>query len=101
MEPIVDDFAHEVARVPRSAPRIPFLSNLTGTWIQAGQATDPGYWTEHLRSPVRFADDLAELLRDPAVVPVELGPGRTLATLAAERLAGRRPALTSCSSVAT
>jgi acyl transferase domain-containing protein len=97
-QPMLDRFRAEVAKVrlaEPSEPSIPFLSNLTGTWIRAGQATDPGYWTEHLRSPVRFADDLAELLRDPGIVPVEVGPGRTLATLAAERLAGSRPALTS------
>ncbi|MES1243977.1 MAG: SDR family NAD(P)-dependent oxidoreductase [Acidobacteriota bacterium] len=93
--PMLERFRAEVARVKLAEPSIPFLSNLTGTWIQAGQATDPGYWTEHLHSTVRFADNLAELLRDPAIVPVELGPGRTLATLAAERLAGKRPALTS------
>jgi phthiocerol/phenolphthiocerol synthesis type-I polyketide synthase E len=94
-EPMLARFRAEVAKVRLAEPSIPFLSNLTGTWIRTGQATDPDYWTEHLRSPVRFADDLAELLRDPAVIPVELGPGRTLATLAAERLGGGRPALTS------
>ncbi len=94
-QPMLDRFRAEVAKVRLTEPSIPFLSNLTGTWIRAGQATDPGYWTEHLRSPVRFADDLAELLRDPGIIPVEIGPGRTLATLAAERLAGSRPALTS------
>jgi acyl transferase domain-containing protein len=93
--PILDRFAAEVAKLLLREPSVPFLSNLTGTWIRRDQATDPAYWTEHLRSTVRFADGLAELLRDPAVVPVELGPGRTLATLAAERLGGGRPALTS------
>jgi acyl transferase domain-containing protein len=100
-EPMLARFRAEVAKVRLAEPSIPFLSNLTGTWIQAGQATDPDYWTEHLQSTVRFADNLAELLRDPAILPVELGPGRTLATLAAERLGalgalgGGRPALTS------
>ena len=96
--PMLARFQAEVAAVQLAEPKIPFLSNLTGTWIRTGQATDPAYWAEHLRSPVRFADNLAELLRDPAAVPVELGPGRTLATLAAERLGalgGGRPALTS------
>ncbi len=96
--PMLARFRAEVAAVQLAEPKIPFLSNLTGNWIRAGQATDPGYWAEHLRSPVRFADDLNELLRDPGIVPVELGPGRTLATLAAEWLGSMgssRPALTS------
>jgi phthiocerol/phenolphthiocerol synthesis type-I polyketide synthase E len=93
--PILDRFAAELARVSFRAPSIPFLSNLTGTWIRVDQATDPGYWVDHLRSTVRFGDNLDELLRDPGIVPVEVGPGRTLATLAAERLGGGRPALVS------
>jgi acyl transferase domain-containing protein len=38
MEPALDAFRQAVAAVPRHAPRIPFVSNLTGTWIT--QATD-------------------------------------------------------------
>jgi acyl transferase domain-containing protein len=93
--PLQEAFRAEVAKVRLAAPALPFLSNVTGTWIRVDQATDPGYWAEHLRRPVRFADGLTELLRDSGIVPVELGPGRTLATLAAERLGGSRPALTS------
>ena len=54
------------ARVPRGRRgrsscrrrRCPYLSNLTGTWITAEQATDPQYWVDHLRHTVRFADCL-------------------------------------------
>ncbi|MFM9596923.1 hypothetical protein ACKI1O_47100, partial [Streptomyces scabiei] len=38
------------------------LSNLSGDWITAAEATDPGYWVRHLRGTVRFADNLALLL---------------------------------------
>ena len=62
-----------------SAPAIPFLSNLTGTWITDEQATDPKYWADQLRSPVKFADGAAALLQDPSRVCVEIGPGQTLA----------------------
>ncbi|HYW09644.1 MAG TPA: aminotransferase class III-fold pyridoxal phosphate-dependent enzyme, partial [Longimicrobium sp.] len=43
------------------------------------QATDPAYWASHLRGTVNFADGAGELLRDPARVFVEVGPGRSLA----------------------
>jgi len=96
MDPVLDRFAAEVSRVALRAPEIPFISNVTGTWITPEQATDPGYWARHLRQPVRFADGVAELLRDPRRILLEAGPGRTLATLA-----GRHPARTEQAVVAS
>ncbi|WP_394829001.1 SDR family NAD(P)-dependent oxidoreductase [Pendulispora albinea] len=81
MDPIVDAFREEVAKVARHAPSMRYLSNVTGTWITAEQATDPAYWAAHLRGTVRFADGLAELLATPNAVLLEVGPGRTLRTL--------------------
>ncbi len=82
MEPILDSFRDTVAQVELQAPQKRFLSNLSGTWIRDEEAVDPDYWTRHLRSTVRFADGLSELLRDPELLLLEVGPGRTLATLA-------------------
>ena len=65
-----------------NAPKIPFISNLTGTWIRTEEAVDPGYWVRHLRHTVRFADGISELLKQPEIALVELGPGHTLGTLA-------------------
>ncbi len=81
MEPILEAFAREVAKVRLAAPRIPYVANLTGTWIAAEQATDPAWWVRQLRETVRFADGAAELLQDRSRVLLEVGPGRTLASL--------------------
>ncbi|HEY9420051.1 MAG TPA: type I polyketide synthase, partial [Thermoanaerobaculia bacterium] len=81
MDPILEEFAREVGKVRLSEPKTPYLSNLTGAWIEPSQATDPAYWVRHLRETVRFADGAAELLRDRSRVLVEVGPGRTLASL--------------------
>ncbi|MCW2248522.1 acyl transferase domain-containing protein [Azospirillum fermentarium] len=83
MEPAVEPFLALLRRVRFSAPRIPYLSNLTGTWITEAEATRPEYWANHLRQPVRFADGLARLLERMPVPLVEVGPGRTLSTFAA------------------
>jgi amino acid adenylation domain-containing protein len=88
MEPVLGEFASRVRGVALKAPRIPYLSNLTGTWITAAEATDPAYWVRHLRETVRFAAGLTELLADPERVLLEVGPGRTLTTLARQS-AGR------------
>ncbi|HEX4497933.1 MAG TPA: amino acid adenylation domain-containing protein, partial [Thermoanaerobaculia bacterium] len=78
MDSILPAFAAELGKLELRPPAIPFLSNLTGRWIQAAEATDPDYWVRHLRGTVRFAEGMAELLDDPARVFLEVGPGRTL-----------------------
>ncbi|GET39923.1 type I polyketide synthase [Microseira wollei] len=82
MNPILDSFTQRVKKIRLNPPQIPYLSNVTGTWITAAQATDPSYWSKHLRSTVRFADGLFELMKEPANILLEVGPGRTLSTLA-------------------
>ena len=82
MEPALGPFLDEIAAVELRPPQIPYLSNVTGTWITEAEATDPGYWARHLRGTVRFADGLRELLREPDRLLLEVGPGQSLATLA-------------------
>ncbi|HEY3492501.1 MAG TPA: acyltransferase domain-containing protein, partial [Solirubrobacterales bacterium] len=85
MEPIRERLVRMVREIPRNAPRVPFLSNLTGTWITAAEATDSEYWGRHLCQPVRFGDALAELRKDPARILLEVGPGTSLTTLALQQ----------------
>ncbi|MFI5589782.1 SDR family NAD(P)-dependent oxidoreductase [Amycolatopsis sp. NPDC051758] len=83
MDPILAEFTEAVAAVPRSAPALPFLSNLTGDWITADQATDPAYWAAHLRQAVRFGDCVRTLFAGgERWTLVECGPGHQLAGLA-------------------
>ncbi|MBB4716763.1 type I polyketide synthase [Streptomyces luteogriseus] len=78
MDPVVAPYAEAVRRVRLSPPAIPFVSNITGTWITAEEATDPDYWARHVRLPVRFADGMRTLWGVDDVVLVEVGPGRAL-----------------------
>jgi len=83
MEPILAPFAEVLAGVELAPPRLPLLSNVTGTWMRPEEATDPRYWVRHLRQPVLFSDLLGELAGgDPATLLLEVGPGRTLGSLA-------------------
>jgi acyl transferase domain-containing protein len=82
MEPILEPFTERVKQVTLKSPQIPYLSNVTGTWITAEQATDSTYWRQHLRQTVRFAEGLQELLKEPTQILLEVGPGKTLSTLA-------------------
>ncbi len=82
MDPVLEPFAAEIARAQLSAPEIPILSTVTADWLTAKQATDPQYWSSHLRQTVRFHDAIQALQREPDRVYLEVGPGQTLSTLA-------------------
>jgi acyl transferase domain-containing protein/acyl carrier protein len=85
MEPIMDAFAGEVKRVPLNDPAIPYISNLTGTWMTGSAAIDPGYWAGQLRQTVRFSDGLQELIKEPCIL-LEVGPGQSLSMMARQHL---------------
>jgi acyl transferase domain-containing protein len=86
MDPILDAFASEVKKTRRNRPQIPFLSNVTGTWITPEEAMAPDYWVRHLRHTVRFSDGVRELLKEPNRVFLEVGPGNTLSSLVKRHL---------------
>ncbi|MGX1885313.1 type I polyketide synthase [Streptomyces sp. NPDC055287] len=82
VEPALPGLAEVLRSVRLNTPQIPFLSNVTGTWITDEQATDPEYWVSHTRAPVRFSDGITALTeRGDGVVLVEAGPGSQLSGL--------------------
>ncbi len=85
MEPIIGTFVAVVGEVSLHAPRIPYVSNLTGDWITPEQAVDPCYWGEHLRRTVRFADGVSRLTAGDNRILLECGPGHTLSALARQQ----------------
>jgi acyl transferase domain-containing protein len=96
-ENILEPFRRYVRSIQLSKPRLPFVSNVTGRWIQASEATDPSYWALHLRQTVRFADGIRELAANPKRILLEIGPGHTLASFAKDSLQGAA----SCETIAS
>gem|GEM_PF-3326257 len=90
MEPILAGFRDLFKGITLHAPEIPFVSNVTGTWITEAEAQSPAYWADHLRQAVRFGDGLGTLWRDPGRTLVEVGPGQTLASWALQHPAATR-----------
>ena len=83
MDPIVDRYRELVSTIELSAPQFPILSTVTGEWLTDDEATDPKYWAEHMRAPVRFSNALEKLWSEhPNRILVELGPRKTLSSLA-------------------
>jgi phthiocerol/phenolphthiocerol synthesis type-I polyketide synthase E len=93
MEPARAAFAAVVAKVSLSPPKIPYVSNLTGRWITADQATSPDYYAAQLRDTVQFRTGVQTLLSDPALLLLEAGPGTALATMAQLNETGDRAGL--------
>ncbi|BDA68748.1 beta-ketoacyl synthase [Calothrix sp. PCC 7716] len=86
MEAIADSFTELVQSINLKPPQIPYLSNVTGTWITPEQATNPSYWTQHMCQPVRFADDVNQLWAQHSPILLEIGPGQALSSLAMQCL---------------
>lgn len=82
LEGILKPFGDYLRSIRLQAPSIPFISNLTGAWITPEQAASPDYWVKHLRQTVRFADGIEKLLGSGQYALLEVGPGRTLVSLA-------------------
>ncbi|HMB55456.1 MAG TPA: condensation domain-containing protein, partial [Thermoanaerobaculia bacterium] len=91
MEACLGDYRAAVEAVSLSPPERTVISNLTGRPLTVAQATDPDYWCQQIRRPVRFADGAAHLLAadDGEAVFLEVGPGRTLTSLLRRQPAAR------------
>jgi acyl transferase domain-containing protein/thioesterase domain-containing protein len=97
IEPILPRFLEYLRGITLHAPSVPILSNRTGTWLTPEQAVRPEYWVEHLRHTVRFGEGLAVALAEPGRVLLEVGPGKTLSSLARQQpaAAGARAVIAS------
>jgi acyl transferase domain-containing protein len=81
MEAMLPEFIAQFRQVSLNTPRIPFISNLSGTWITPAEAIEPDYWARQLRHTVRFGAGITELRSDPERVFLEVGPGHSLTSL--------------------
>jgi rifamycin polyketide synthase module 9/10 len=88
MEPMLAEFAAELAGIVWHEPEIPVVSNVTGRIAGPGELADPRYWAEHVRRPVRFADGVAAAAAHGVSLFVELGPGAGLTALVEETATG-------------
>ncbi|HZF07812.1 MAG TPA: acyltransferase domain-containing protein [Thermoanaerobaculia bacterium] len=82
LDPAVPALVREAATLDLRPPAIPLVSNVTGTWMTAEEATDPGYWARHMCRTVRFAAGLETLGAEAPRALVEIGPGNTLGSMA-------------------
>ncbi|MGK7875119.1 MAG: SDR family NAD(P)-dependent oxidoreductase [Xenococcaceae cyanobacterium] len=82
MEPMLAEFEAAAKQITYHLPRIPLISNVTGTRADKNIATAE-YWVNHVRQPVRFAQSMEplqsfgyEVFLDIGPAPILLGMGR-------------------------
>lgn len=77
LDPFLEEYEHLAAQLDLGVPRIPLISNVSGTWMADDEAISPAYWARQLRSPVRLDAGLREVAHDAFLL--DIGPGRALA----------------------
>ncbi len=82
MEPILDEFESIAAEMRFKAPRIPYVSNVTGKLMETDQIPDAAYWRKHIREAVLFDDGIKTLAAEEVDVYLEVGPHPTLIGMA-------------------
>ncbi|MFC7388444.1 acyltransferase domain-containing protein, partial [Sphaerisporangium rhizosphaerae] len=86
MEPMLAEFERVVAGLTLRRPELPLVSNLSGDLV-GEEVTEPGYWVEHVRRPVRFADTITTLRGQGVCCYIEAGPDAQLTPMIEQTLA--------------
>lgn len=81
-DPILPKFRAHLETMTLRKPTRRFVSSRTGTWITDAQATDPAYWTDHLRHTIQFRRGLELLSAQGPTIYIEAGPGRSVGSFA-------------------
>lgn len=87
MEPILDEFEMQAAKLISSEPQISLVSNVTGRVHSPADRIDARYWRRHLRGTVRFAEGFASMMSQQPVALLEIGPEPVLLSMAKPALA--------------
>jgi acyl transferase domain-containing protein/acyl carrier protein len=79
MDPILEPFEAVIKTVTLNPPKTRVVSTVTGTWLKPEEATDPAYWSAHIRKTVLFKQAIDTLLEDQYNFLIGVGPGNILA----------------------
>jgi acyl transferase domain-containing protein len=89
MDCILDEFKSYVEKQQFSEPKIPYISNISGSWVTELEVKNSEYWIDHLRSTVQFSKGLDTLLTGENLVFLELGPKAVLSGLVKKKAANK------------
>ncbi|MEU4510445.1 type I polyketide synthase [Nonomuraea wenchangensis] len=92
MEPMLAEFEQVVAGLTLRRPELALVSNVSGE-LAGDEVTQPGYWVEHVRRPVRFADGVQVMRQRGVTHFLEVGPDAQLAPMIEQTLAREEPSV--------
>jgi iturin family lipopeptide synthetase A len=81
MADAVKTFEAKLRQISLHEPRIPYISGITGDWINPREVVDYRCWIRHLRETIRFSKGIRRLLEEKKSIFIEIGPGRDLTVL--------------------
>ncbi|MER7514723.1 SDR family NAD(P)-dependent oxidoreductase, partial [Streptomyces lavendulae] len=87
MDGMLDDFRQVVEGLSFTAPRIPLVSNLTGSLV-SDEMSSAEFWVRHVREAVRFLDGMQALEAAGVTTYLEIGPAGVLSALGQECVSG-------------
>ncbi|MEM9490252.1 MAG: type I polyketide synthase, partial [Myxococcota bacterium] len=90
MAGMLDEFRQVSSALTYHPPKIPIVSNLTGTLATAEQVCSPDYWVSHVREGVRFLDGMRVLDQAGVSEFFELGPHGVLSAMGQGCIADER-----------
>ncbi len=87
------DFRKALQELKAGCIKIPYLSNVTGDWMQEEELPEADYWISHLTQTVRFYDCLQKIKDGKPKIFLEVGPGNTLSTFVREEFGEKSKAV--------
>ncbi|MET9353992.1 beta-ketoacyl synthase N-terminal-like domain-containing protein [Streptomyces sp. NPDC006617] len=88
LDPILEDFRQIAGDLRYEPPRIPIVSNVTGTLATAEELCSPDYWVRHVRGTVNFLDGVRWLEEQGVDRFLELGPEAVLSGMVQDCMTG-------------
>ncbi len=79
--PILKEYTKKTSTITMKNPVIPYISNISGSWISEKEILDKNYWSHHLRNTVNFKQGIKTLSENNNYLFLEVGPGSTLKSL--------------------